>query len=99
MQSRLGLVVAVVVGLVPASVLVVGLLRDTLGANPIEEATHYTGEWALRFLLLTLGVSPLRAYAGWSALLPYRRLLGLHPHGGVSSRTMLACGRRARGGS
>ena len=77
MQSRLGPVVAVVVGLVPASVLVVGLLRDTLGANPIEEATHHTGEWALRFLLLTLAVSPLRAYAGWSALLSYRRLLGL----------------------
>ncbi len=65
------------IGLIPAAVLVARLLGDDLGANPIEEVTHETGEWALRLLLLTLAVSPLRKLTGWNALAPYRRTLGL----------------------
>jgi len=50
---------------------------DELGANPIEEITHITGEWTLRLLVLTLCVTPLRRLAGWSWLAPQRRTLGL----------------------
>jgi len=48
-----------------------------LGANPIEFITHETGTWALRLLLLTLLVSPLRRLTGWSAVMRLRRMLGL----------------------
>ena len=52
-------------------------LRDDLGANPIERVTHFTGDWALRFLLLTLAITPLRRLTGWNGLISYRRMLGL----------------------
>lgn len=51
--------------------------QGTLGANPVETLTHATGDWALRFLLLSLAVSPARRLLGWNALIHYRRLLGL----------------------
>ena len=48
-----------------------------LGANPIEEITHFTGEWALRFLLITLSITPLRKITRRNALVRFRRMLGL----------------------
>jgi sulfoxide reductase heme-binding subunit YedZ len=48
-----------------------------LGRNPIKEAEHLTGEWALRTLLFTLAVTPLRALLGWNWLASWRRGLGL----------------------
>lgn len=50
---------------------------DALGANPIEKITHRTGDWALRFLLITLAITPLRKLFGWKQLIRYRRMLGL----------------------
>jgi len=50
---------------------------DQLGANPIEEITHRTGDWTLRLLLITLAVTPLRRMSGWSWPLRVRRMLGL----------------------
>jgi sulfoxide reductase heme-binding subunit YedZ len=61
----------------PGAVLVVRVARDALGANPIEAATHFSGTWALRFLLVTLAVTPLRRLGGWHSLVAYRRMLGL----------------------
>jgi sulfoxide reductase heme-binding subunit YedZ len=52
--------------------------QGNLGANPIEKVTHITGEWALRFLLLTLSVTPVRKLLGWQFLLRLRRMLGLY---------------------
>jgi sulfoxide reductase heme-binding subunit YedZ len=63
--------------LLPLAWLVYGALTDGLGANPIERITHVTGEWALRFLLLSLAVTPLRRLFGWNGLIAYRRMLGL----------------------
>ena len=48
-----------------------------LGANPIEFITHATGDWTLRFLLITLGVTPLRNLLRWPELVRFRRMLGL----------------------
>ena len=48
-----------------------------LGANPIEELLHRCGEWGLKFLLITLAITPLRRITGWNWLVRYRRLLGL----------------------
>ena len=50
---------------------------DALGANPIEAITRRAGDWALRFLLITLAISPLRKLTGWHGLARYRRMLGL----------------------
>ncbi len=48
-----------------------------LGANPIEELLHQLGRWGLRFLLITLSITPLRRWSGWNWLLRFRRMLGL----------------------
>jgi methionine sulfoxide reductase heme-binding subunit len=51
---------------------------DQLGANPIEEITHRTGDWTLRLLLITLAVTPARRLLGWLWPLRVRRMLGLY---------------------
>jgi sulfoxide reductase heme-binding subunit YedZ len=63
--------------LIPAAALGWRAASDALGANPIEEITHETGETALRLLLASLAVTPLRRAFGWSGLAPFRRTLGL----------------------
>jgi len=50
---------------------------DRLGANPAEALIRSSGDWALRLLCLTLAVTPLRRWLGWSALMRQRRMLGL----------------------
>lgn len=63
--------------LTPFLLLVWDVVVEQLGANPVEEVTHRTGDWALRFLLLTLTVTPLRRISGWGWPLRLRRMLGL----------------------
>lgn len=48
-----------------------------LGPNPIEFITHYTGDWTLRFLLITLSITPLRNLLNQPKVVRYRRMLGL----------------------
>jgi sulfoxide reductase heme-binding subunit YedZ len=68
----------VALALAPLVWLAQGAVRDALGANPVEEITHVSGEWALRFLLACLAVTPLRrASPRLAALAPYRRTFGL----------------------
>jgi len=55
-----------------------GALADTLGPNPAEALLRGTGDWVLRFLCLTLLVTPLRTLTGWHALARLRRMLGLY---------------------
>lgn len=62
--------------LLPLAAGVAGTALDRLGANPVEEFTHLTGEWALRCLLLSLAVTPVRRFSG-AAIQPYRRSFGL----------------------
>ncbi len=61
----------------PFCYLVWGAFNDALGANPAEYLIRSTGELALRFLCLTLAVTPLRTIAKLPELLRYRRMLGL----------------------
>lgn len=63
--------------LVPFGMLVYYALTGRLTANPIEFITHYTGDWAIYFLLLTLGMTPLRTLTGSNAPTRFRRMLGL----------------------
>lgn len=63
--------------LVPISLLFYKLYTDALGANPFEALTRQSGEWTLRFLLITLSLTPLRMLIKKSWPLKFRRMLGL----------------------
>ena len=71
----------IAIGTLPAASLAVSAFTDGLGANPVERVTHVTGDWTLRFLLLSLAVTPLRRLFGWSWAAPLRRPLGLTAFG------------------
>jgi sulfoxide reductase heme-binding subunit YedZ len=63
--------------LVPFAWLLYAALTDGLGANPQEHLIRSLGDWSLRFLCLTLAVTPLRVAARLPALARFRRMLGL----------------------
>jgi sulfoxide reductase heme-binding subunit YedZ len=63
--------------LLPLAWLLYGAVSNTLGANPAEALIRATGDWTLRFLCLTLAVTPLRQTTGWHALARLRRMIGL----------------------
>jgi sulfoxide reductase heme-binding subunit YedZ len=66
--------------LLPLVILVLetfGVFGWSLGANPIEALIHSLGKWGLKFLLITLAVTPLRKLTGWTWLVRFRRMLGL----------------------
>jgi sulfoxide reductase heme-binding subunit YedZ len=63
--------------LVPLAVLAWNAATDNLGANPIDAITDQTGIWTLRFLLITLVVTPVRRLTGWNRMIQLRRMLGL----------------------
>ena len=63
--------------LTPAILLGWDAFTGGLGVNPIEDVTHRTGDWALRLLLVTLAVTPLRRVSGWNPIIRFRRMLGL----------------------
>lgn len=64
--------------LLPVLMLSLNAYEDALGANPIEVITHRTGDWTLRFLLVTLAITPLRRLLGLSWLISFRRMFGLY---------------------
>jgi len=64
-------------GLVPLALLVLGFVRGTLGANPIEYALHQTGMLALILLVASLACTPLKVVSGWTWPMRLRKLLGL----------------------
>jgi sulfoxide reductase heme-binding subunit YedZ len=62
----------------PAFVLTWKGFHNLLGANPIDVITRTTGRWTLTFLLITLGVTPLRRITAMAWLIRFRRMLGLY---------------------
>jgi sulfoxide reductase heme-binding subunit YedZ len=64
-------------GLLPCVYLLALAAAARLGANPIEAITLFSGRWTLRFLLLTLAVTPARRLFHWNAVIQFRRMLGL----------------------
>jgi sulfoxide reductase heme-binding subunit YedZ len=63
--------------LVPASLLTRRLVSGNLGADPLAEITNGTGLWALRFLAVTLAITPFRRLSGWNDVIRFRRMTGL----------------------
>ena len=71
---KLGVFIA---SLMPLAVLAWQTVTGNLGANPIKEITEQTGLWTLRFVLITLAVTPARRLTGWNRVIQLRRMLGL----------------------
>lgn len=65
------------VALLPFAHLLAGVFTHGLGPNPAETLIRGLGDWTLRFLCLTLAVTPIRQWTLWHALARYRRMLGL----------------------
>jgi sulfoxide reductase heme-binding subunit YedZ len=63
--------------LVPTVWLIWAALTGNLTANPIQELEHQTGLWVLRFLIITLAITPVRRLTGWNDLIRFRRMMGL----------------------
>ena len=63
--------------LIPLALLGWKAYSGGLGANPIEVITHATGDWTLRFLIITLAITPIRKLTGRLWLIRYRRMFGL----------------------
>jgi sulfoxide reductase heme-binding subunit YedZ len=63
--------------LLPFAWLLYGAIANRLGANPAEHLIRATGDWTLRFLCITLAVTPMRQAFALPALARFRRMLGL----------------------
>lgn len=67
----------IALGLLPAVLLLADALNDRLGANPIEEITHRTGDWTIWLLFGALAITPLRRLTRVNRVIQYRRTIGL----------------------
>ena len=63
--------------LVPFALLIWRGVTGNLSADPLAEITNETGIWTLRFVAVTLAITPLRRITGWNPIIRYRRMLGL----------------------
>jgi methionine sulfoxide reductase heme-binding subunit len=63
--------------LVPVALLAWDTYNGNLSANPLSDITNETGVWALRFLCITLAITPLRRLSGWNVVVRFRRMAGL----------------------
>ncbi len=78
MKSRTWMKVLVfVLCVLPLAHLAWRFLQQDLGINPVETLTHDTGNWALRLLLLSLLITPLRRSKAFEGVIAFRRMIGL----------------------
>lgn len=68
---------AFLAGLAPVGWLAWAIATGNLSPNPLSDLTNETGLWTIRFLCVTLAVTPLRRLTGWNALIRFRRMFGL----------------------
>lgn len=75
----IGKPVVFVLCLLPAAMILTDLfgITGTLGANPVEAMLDRFGNWAIRFIMIALAVTPLRKLSGRAWLTRFRRMLGL----------------------
>ncbi len=77
LTSKWTKVVVFALACVPVALLAFALFRNDLGPNPVETLQNQTGEWTLKFLVMTLAVTPLRKILKLPELIRFRRMLGL----------------------
>ena len=66
------------VSLMPLVYLVWAALTGNLSANPLSDLTNETGVWTLRFVCITLALTPLRKFTAWNGFIKFRRMAGLY---------------------
>jgi methionine sulfoxide reductase heme-binding subunit len=69
---------SIIAGLIPLLWLCLDVAFDNLGANPIQALHIRLGDWSLRFLCLTLAITPLQTITKWRGMADYRQLFGLY---------------------
>lgn len=80
-SRRLGQVIVVGLGLAPATWLAIRAFRGNLGVDPVETLSQVSGDWTLRYLLVTLAITPASRFLGLNQLIRYRRTVGLTAFG------------------
>lgn len=78
LMSKWTKVVVFLLCLVPLGILLWQGLHNDLTLNPVEYVEHRTGDWILRFLCITLAITPLRKILHLPPLIRYRRMMGLY---------------------
>ena len=66
-----------VLSIIPFVLIVYKIFYNKLGPEPVKEITHFTGEWTLIFICLTLAMSPLKRITNLNFWIKIRRMLGL----------------------
>ncbi len=66
-----------VLSTIPFVLIVYRIFYNKLGPEPVKEITHFTGEWTLIFICLTLAMSPLKRFTNFNFWIKIRRMLGL----------------------
>lgn len=77
LMRKLLRILVFLVSLLPFVILLMGAVQNSLGPDPADTLAQQTGLWTLRFLLLSLAITPFRNITGWTALFPFRRTFGL----------------------
>ena len=77
LSSKWTKAVLFLLSLVPLAYLIGRAFEQKLTANPIEYITHFTGDWIIRFLMITLAVTPLRNLFNRPQITRFRRMMGL----------------------
>ena len=67
-----------IICLYPALLMLLDAVLDALGANPVEKLMTLTGQWSLRFLMLSLALTPIRMLTGFTMINLFRRMVGLY---------------------
>jgi len=67
-----------VAALVPVGLMGWWAYTGNLTADPLKEITHETGDWTIRFICITLAITPLRRITGWNGAIKFRRMTGLY---------------------
>ena len=66
-----------VLSIIPFLIITYKIFLNKLGPEPVKEITHFTGEWTLIFICLTLSMSPLKRFTNFTFWIKIRRMLGL----------------------
>ena len=63
--------------LLPILIIFYQIIFNQLGPEPVKEITHVTGNWTLRFIIITLAMTPLQKFTKLNFWITYRRMFGL----------------------
>ena len=66
-----------ILSIIPFLIITYKIFLNKLGPEPVKEITHFTGEWTLIFICLTLSMSPLKRFTNFTFWIKIRRMLGL----------------------